>query len=101
MAEETKPKSKKKHLHRVITEAVVDHKGKTTGYTTHHQYKANATDHHAEPEKPAAVHDTAEEAGEHVAEQFGQQEGAGGGEMAQGGGETPAANGEAEPGEPA
>ena len=73
-------KKPKKHLHSIRTEATVDHKGKTTGYISHHTYKAKATDHHTEPEKPMAVHDTAEDAGQHVAEQMGQQEGAGGGE---------------------
>jgi hypothetical protein len=76
-AEGEKKESKpKKHLHSVRTEAVVDHKGKTTGYVSHHTYKAKATDHHAEPEKPMATHDTAEEAGEHVTDQMGAQEGA-------------------------
>jgi len=65
-----------KHLHSIRTEAVVDHKGKTTGYISHHTYKAKATDHHTEPEKPMATHDSAEEAGQHVAEQMGAQEGA-------------------------
>lgn len=108
MAEKSESKPKKKHLHRVITEAVVDHKGKTTGYTTHHQYKAHHADHHAEPEKPAAVHDNAEEAGEHVTDQFAAQEGAQAqGGAPGGGGEAPdmeggaAGGGEAEPGEPA
>jgi hypothetical protein len=67
-----------KHLHSIRTEAVVDHKGKTTGYISHHTYKAKATDHHSEPEKPMATHDSAEEAGQHVAEQMGAQEGGGG-----------------------
>ena len=66
----------KKHLHSIRTEAVVDHKGKTTGYISHHAYKAKATDHHTEPEKPMATHDSAEEAGEHVQDQMGAQEGA-------------------------
>lgn len=73
-----KAKKPKKHLHSIRTEATVDHKGKTTGYISHHTYKAKATDHHTEPEKPMAVHDTAEEAGQHLAEQMGAQEGGGG-----------------------
>lgn len=73
---EKKSSKPKKHLHSIRTEATVDHKGKTTGYISHHTYKAKATDHHTEPEKPMAVHDTAEEAGQHVQEQMGQQEGA-------------------------
>lgn len=76
--EETKreePKRAKKHLHSIRTEAVVDHKGKHTGYVSHHTYKAKPTDHHSEPERPMATHSTAEEAGEHTAEQFGAQEG--------------------------
>lgn len=79
MAEETMHEKKpKKHLHSIRTEAVVDHKGKTTGYVSHHTYKAKATDHHAEPEKPMATHNTEEEAGEHVQDQFAQQNAAGG-----------------------
>lgn len=105
MAEKTeseKPKGgKRKHLHQVITESVHDGKGKHTGYVHHHVYKANPMDHHAEPAKPAGVSDTADEAGEHVQEQFGAQEGAGGPAMAAQGEEPPAAGGEAEPGEPA
>lgn len=97
MAEEMKPKSKKKHLHQVITESVHDGKGKHTGYVHHHVYKESATDHMSEPAKPAGVSDTAEEAGEHVQQQFAAQEGGAGGPM--GGGEPPAASGEAEPGE--
>ena len=73
---ERETKRPKKHLHSIRTEAVVDHKGKTTGYISHHTYKAKATDHHTEPEKPMATHDTAEEAGQHLAEQMGAQEGA-------------------------
>lgn len=80
MAEKTeneKPKGgKKKHLHQVITESVHDKNGKHTGYVHHHVYKEKATDHHSEPAKPAGVSNTAEEAGEHVQDQFGAQEGA-------------------------
>ena len=94
-------KAPKKHLHSIRTERVMDEKGKTSGYVSHHTYKAHHADHHTEPEKPMATHDTAEEAGEHVQEQFGAAEGAGGGaaeedgaQEAQGGG-SPAAGGEA------
>ena len=87
-----KEKKPKKHLHSIRTEATTDHKGKVTGYISHHTYKAKATDHHTEPEKPMAVHDSADEAGQHLAEQFGAQEGGAGGaqepeEEAQGGAE--------------
>jgi hypothetical protein len=78
--EEGKAKKPRKHLHSIRTEATVDHRGKVTGYISHHTYKAKATDHHTEPEKPMAVHDTAEEAGQHLAEQMGAQEGAGAGQ---------------------
>lgn len=71
-------KAPKKHLHSIRTERVVDEKGKTKGYVSHHTYKAKHSDHHTEPEKPMATHDTAEEAGEHVQEQMGAAEGAGG-----------------------
>lgn len=89
MVEEMKPKGKKKHLHQIITESVHDAKGKHTGYVHHHVYKDKATDHQQEPSKPAGVSDTADEAGEHVQQQFGAQEGG------------PAGSGEAEPGEEA
>jgi hypothetical protein len=87
MEHEEKPKGKRKHLHQIITESVHDAKGKHTGYVHHHVYKEKPTDHHAEPAKPAGVSDTAEEAGEHVQDQFGAQEGGAAG------------SGEAEPGE--
>jgi hypothetical protein len=101
---------KRKHLHQVITESVHDKNGKHTGYVHHHVYKDKPTDHHSEPAKPAGVSDTAEEAGEHVQEQFGAQEGgagaaAGGAAPDAAGGAAPggdmgaaAASGEAEPG---
>lgn len=76
--EESKGKAPKKHLHSIRTERVTDDKGKTTGYVSHHTYKAKHSDHHTEPEKPMATHDTADEAGEHVQEQMGAAEGAGG-----------------------
>lgn len=110
MAEQSEHKGKRKHLHQVITESVHDEKGKHTGYVHHHVYKEKATDHHAEPAKPAGVSNTSEEAGEHVQDQFGAQEQAMGGGGAQpgaggGGGAAPeeeaAGSGEAEPGEPA
>ena len=78
--EEGKAKRPKKHLHSIRTEAVVDHKGKTTGYISHHTYKAKKEDHHTEPEREnVATSATPEEAGEHVAEQMGMN-GQGGGE---------------------
>ena len=75
---ESEGKKPKKHLHSIRTERVTDEKGKTTGYVSHHTYKAHHSDHHTEPEKPMATHDTAEEAGEHVQDQMGAAEGAGG-----------------------
>ena len=97
--EEGKAKRPKKHLHSIRTEAVVDHKGKTTGYISHHTYKAKATDHHTEPEKPMATHDSAEEAGQHVAEQMGAQEGGGGQEPEEEAQAQPAAGGGAAAGQ--
>lgn len=90
---EEKSSRPKKHLHSIRTEVVRDHKGKVTGYVSHHTYKAHPTDHHTEPEKPMAVHDTAEEAGEHVAEQGQMAEGMGGAQP-----EEQEAGGAAEPG---
>ena len=97
--EEGKAKRPKKHLHSIRTEAVVDHKGKTTGYISHHTYKAKATDHHTEPETPMATHDSAEEAGQHVAEQMGAQEGGGGQEPEEEAQAQPAAGGGAAAGQ--
>lgn len=104
MEHEAPKKSPKKHLHQVITESVHDKDGKHTGYVHHHVYKAKATDHHAEPAKPAGVSSDAAEAGEHVTDQFAQQEAAGGGEAepgeAGGGAPTPAAGADAGAPEP-
>lgn len=74
-------KSKRKHLHRVVTEAAHD-----GTYVHHHTYKENAMDHHTEPERQnVATSSSPDEAGQHVAEQMAMNEQQGGdpGEMEQ------------------
>lgn len=69
MAEEHehKKKPKKKHLEEVRTKQAED-----GTYVHHHTYKAHKDDAHAEPERQnVATSQTPDEAGEHVAEQFG------------------------------
>jgi len=86
---EKKGKTEKKHLHEIRT--VAAHDGT---YVHHHTYKAKKEDHHTEPERQnVATSADAEEAGQHVAEQMGMNEGGQGAEP-QGGGE---AEGGAEP----
>ena len=103
--DEEREKKPKKHLHSIRIEHVVNEHGKHKGFIAHHTYKKHHADNFTEPEKPMATHDTAEEAGEHVREQFGAAEGAGGGgepeegaEEAQGGASGAAAGGAAGPG---
>lgn len=87
-------KPARKHLHAIRSEHTED------GHILHHHtYKKKAGDTETEPErKNVAVSSSPEEAGEHVAEQFGmnQPPAAGGGE-AEPGGEEP--GGEMTPGE--
>lgn len=68
MAEkEEHEKPKKKHLHQIRSEATED------GHVVHHHtYKKKAGDAETEPErKNVAVSSSPDEAGEHVADQFG------------------------------
>ena len=57
-------------------EHVRDEKGKHKGYVVHHRYETTHPDGRVEQEaeRPAAVHDTADEVAEHVKEQMGPQE---------------------------
>jgi hypothetical protein len=66
-------KAPKKHLHRIVTEQAED------GSLVHHAtYKKSKEDPREEPERRnSATSATAEEAGQHVAEQFGMNQGAG------------------------
>jgi hypothetical protein len=98
--EESAPKKPKKHLHSMTIEHVRDAKGKHKGYVVHHTYHSDPKGQMTEPSRPMAVADTADEAGQHVAEQFGAQEG-GGGEPEEAVGGAPAggaAGAEPEPG---
>jgi hypothetical protein len=70
MAEEKK--GKKKHLHEIRSRQAED-----GTIVHHHTYKANKEDHHTEPEREnVATSGDAEEAGQHVADQFAQNAGA-------------------------
>jgi hypothetical protein len=85
---EDKKKPAKKHLHSIRSEKTED------GHIIHHHtYKKKAGDTETEPErKNVAVSSSPEEAGEHVAEQFGMNdqsqgdEGGGGGDASAGAG---------------
>lgn len=85
--EETREKKegagkKKLHLHRVVTEEAGD-----GSYVHHHTYKPSKHDVHEMPERRnAATSQDAEEAGQHVSEQFGMNEGQGGDQGAPQGG---------------
>ena len=92
---EGKKKPARKHLHEIRSEETED------GHILHHHtYKAKKGDEKSEPErKNMAVSSSPDEAGEHVADQFGmnQQPAAGGGDAEPGGeapgGEAPAGGG--------
>lgn len=76
MAEKSEgTKAAKKHLHSIRTELVRDHKGKVTGSVSHHSYLEHPTHPHPGPETPRAVHNTPEEAGEHVTDQIAAEQG--------------------------
>lgn len=76
---------KRLHLHQIRSV----HAGDGT-VVHHHTYKDHADAHYTHPEREAAATSaTPEEAGQHVAEQFGMNQGAG-----QGGGDDEAAEGE-------
>ena len=63
-------KPKRKHLHEIRTQAAHD-----GTYVHHHTYKADAHDHHTEPERQnVATSNSPEEAGQHVAEQMAMNE---------------------------
>ncbi len=63
-------KPAKKHLHSIHTEEAHD-----GTYVHHHTYKAKKEDHHTEPTRMnAATSQNPEEAGQHVAEQFAQNQ---------------------------
>ena len=103
MAKEKEPKEekgggkkpKRMHLKRIVSEEAHD-----GTYVHHHTYQKNREDPRTEePERRnAATSQTAEEAGQHVTEQFGMNQGAGGaqepdGDEAQaGGGAAPGAD---------
>jgi len=90
-------KKPEKHLHQIRTVQAED-----GTYVHHHTYKAKHEDHHTEPEREnVATSATPEEAGQHVAEQMGMNEGGGGEQEPDGdeGGAAPGAGGgEPEPG---
>lgn len=66
-------KKKKKHLHEIHTVAAGD-----GTFVHHHHYKENPEDQHvSHVREHAATSSDAGEAGEHVAEQFGMNQGAG------------------------
>lgn len=76
-----KKKSAKKHLHEIRTVQAED-----GSIVHHHTYKGKMEDHHTEPERMhAATSSNAEEAGQHVAEQFGMNGGGAGEEEAEAG----------------
>lgn len=63
-------KPAKKHLHSIYTEEAHD-----GTYVHHHTYKAKKEDHQSEPTRMnAATSQTPEEAGQHVEEQFAQNQ---------------------------
>jgi hypothetical protein len=90
-------KKPKKHLHQIRSVQAED-----GTVVHHHTYKAKREDHHTEPEREnVATSATPEEAGQHVAEQMGMNEGGGGEQEPDGdeGGAAPGAGGgEPEPG---
>lgn len=65
-------KAKKKHLHEIRTQAADD-----GAYVHHHTYKGSKEDAHTEPERMnVATSGSPEEAGNHIADSFAQNEGA-------------------------
>jgi hypothetical protein len=68
-AEKKDKKSKRKHLHQI--RSVYAHDGSVVH---HHTYKSDSSDDHTEPERVAASSQNADEAGQHVADNFGQNE---------------------------
>jgi len=71
----------KKHLHEIRTTEADD-----GSIVHHHTYKAKKSDHHTEPERTnAATSQTPEEAGQHVEEQFAQNQSQQGAEPDEGG----------------
>lgn len=84
--EDGKKPAAKKHLHKIITEHVVDHKGKHKGYVHHHVYKDSHDSAYEHPPRPMAVGETPEDVGAHHEEQWAQAGGAGPAEPAEGGG---------------
>lgn len=88
-AEGEKAKPAKKHLHSIRTEEAED-----GSYVHHHTWKGKKEDREAEsPRLNAATSQSPEEAGQHVAEMFGQNDSQGGAEAQP----EPAPAAEAEP----
>lgn len=78
-------KPKRKHLHEIRTTQAKD-----GSLVHHHTYSKGADDDHPEPERgPMATSASPDDAGAHVAEQFGMNQMGGGEEPAPGEGEAP------------